>query len=557
MSQHILKILLFVFSSGLALMAEPAKVVVVYNSDQRDSQQLAQYYAKKRDIPKNNLIGLPLSNELIISRLEFVDSLHNPLLKKLVDQGHIAAAWNDEKDSLGRLMAEISDVKIRYMVLIYGVPTHVAEQPELEDSALREQWFSNPSPAAHFIEGPLAKNEASVDGELAMLWHPRVPVQGFIPNPLFKNQDHSNDAGLLRVTRLDGPSPRVIRRMIDYAIETEQKGLKGAAYVDMDGRDGGYAEGNQWLRRTHQIFEQLGFETFLDEKRSIFSVSDRMDAPALYAGWYNQNLAGTFTLPGFRFPPGAIAVHIHSFSAQNLRQSRRNWCGPLLERGATATLGNTAEPFLQFSHNIDAFFFALGNGWNLADAAYFALPVLSWQGVVLGDPLYQPFKVGLASQLEKVGGASGSIYDAYALMRAMNLALRQDQRGEALRTGRRGLFQAPSVALGLKVAEILIEMEEPEAALRSLGFAKMLPSVPSQEWIIMAQIAEIFAKAGEPGTSRDIMQKILGDDKLPKVLEIHLLRMAIPLADQANDAKQALDWRVHLNELTAPPTPAE
>jgi uncharacterized protein (TIGR03790 family) len=556
MSQQILKLLLLFFGSALWLTADPAKVVVVYNSDELESQRLAQYYADKRDIPANNLIGLPLSNESIIQRSEFVENLHNPLLRKLAEKGHIAASWQDEKDSLGRLVGEISHIKIRYMVLMYGVPTHVAEQPELDDSAMRERWFRNSAEAAHFREGPLAKNEASVDGELAMLWHSNVPLQGFIPNPLFRNQDHSNDALLLRVARLDGPSPRVIRRMIDYTMETEQRGLKGAAYVDMDDRDGGYAEGNEWLRRTHQIFEQLGFETFLDEKRAVFSVADRMDAPALYAGWYSQNLTGTFTLPGFRFPPGAIAVHIHSFSAQNLRQSRRNWCGPLLERGATATLGNTAEPFLRFSHNVDAFFFALANGWNLADSAYFALPALSWQAVVLGDPLYRPFKVDLASQLENVGGGSGSIYDAYVLMRAMNLALKQDQRGEALRTGRRGLFQAPSLALGLKVAKILIEMEEKEAALRSLGFAKMLPTVPSQEWVIMAEIAEIFAKAGDPGTARDIMQKILAESNLPKALEIQLLRNAIPLADQANDADQALRWRVRLNELTAPPDPA-
>lgn len=552
MSQQILKLFLFIFGSASVLVADPAKVAVVYNSSEPDSQRLAQYYAGKRSIPQTNLIGLPLSNELIIQRSEYIETLHNPLLTKLVESGLIAANWRDQKDALGRLVGEISDIKIRYLVLIYGVPTHVAEQEELDDSAMRAQWYRNPAEASHFNEGPLAKNEASVDGELSMLWHADVPVQGFIPNPLFKNQNNTNDMAVLRVARLDGPSPQAIRRMIDYAIETEQRGLKGAAFVDLDGRDGGYAEGNEWLRRTYQIFSQLGFETFLDERRAIFSLTDRMDAPALYAGWYTQNLSGTFRLPGFRFPPGAIAVHIHSFSAQNLRQSRRNWCGPLIERGATATLGNTAEPYLSFSHNIDAFFFALANGWNLADAAYFALPALSWQGVVLGDPLYRPFNIDLPSQLENVGGGSGSIYDAYALMRAMNLAIKEDQRGEALRIGRRGLFQAPNVALGLKVAKMLMEMEEPEAALRSLGFAKMLPSVPSQEWMIMAEIAEIFAEAGEPATSRDIMKMLLSESTMPNPVKIHLLRMGIPLADKANDAEQALRWRVQLNELTAP-----
>ena len=48
----------------------------------------------------------------------------------------------------------------------------------------------------------------------------------------------------------------------------------------------------------------------------------------------------------FRFCPGAVAVHIHSFSAATLRDPLADWAGPLLWRGAAATLGNVYEPYL-------------------------------------------------------------------------------------------------------------------------------------------------------------------------------------------------------------------
>ena len=41
---------------------------------------------------------------------------------------------------------------------------------------------------------------------------------------------------------------------------------------------------------------------------------------------------------------------------------------------------------------------ALSRGQTLGEAAYYALPALSWQAVVIGDPLYRPFLVSLEDQ---------------------------------------------------------------------------------------------------------------------------------------------------------------
>jgi hypothetical protein len=116
---------------------------------------------------------------------------------------------------------------------------------------------------------------------------------------------------------------------------------------------------------------------------------------ALYYGWYAQNVSGPFNQPGFRFTPGAIAIHIHSFSATTLRDPNISWVGPLIARGAAASIGNVYEPFLQITAHLDLFNDRLIHGFTLAESAYASLPALSWMAVVVGDPLYRPYAAWL------------------------------------------------------------------------------------------------------------------------------------------------------------------
>ena len=62
------------------------------------------------------------------------------------------------------------------------------------------------------------------------------PLEGWIPNPHFmdfklEKLPVSSDE-VLMVSRLDGPTPEMVRRMIDDSLETEAKGLSGTAYFD-------------------------------------------------------------------------------------------------------------------------------------------------------------------------------------------------------------------------------------------------------------------------------------------------------------------------------------
>jgi len=112
----------------------------------------------------------------------------------------------------------------------------------------------------------------------------------------------------------------------------------------------------------------------------------------MYFGWYTGNVNGPFRNPNFKFKKGAVAVHLHSFSAGDLRNPRSKWVGPLLERGAAATVGNVYEPYLTGSHYFDVLHDRLIQGYTLVESAYMGIPQLSWQNVVIGDPLYRPYK---------------------------------------------------------------------------------------------------------------------------------------------------------------------
>src|SRR5271170_3976490 len=63
------------------------EVVLVYNSRVPESKSVADYYAKMRDVPANQIYGFDLTTNEEMSRAEFRDSLQLPLAKELESDG--------------------------------------------------------------------------------------------------------------------------------------------------------------------------------------------------------------------------------------------------------------------------------------------------------------------------------------------------------------------------------------------------------------------------------------------------------------------------------------
>jgi uncharacterized protein (TIGR03790 family) len=426
------------------------RVIILANSRQPESVALAGFYAEQRAIPAANILALPLPEEEGITWRQFIDQVWQPLQDELYQRGWIEGTVSSLLDRLGRRRYAFTGHRISYLVVCRGVPLRIYNDPALlqplDGRKVPEQFH---------------KNEGAVDAELSLLALGNYEIAGLIGNPLFAQHgaETLDAAQVVKVSRLDGPTWENARHLVVSAITAEQVGLIGRYYVDLKGP---HAQGDGWLAAARDQAQRLGFDGATEDTAGVFSADMRFDRPVLYFGWYTENLNGPFAQAGFAFPIGAVAMHIHSFSAQTLRSDAVGWCGPLVARGATATVGNVFEPYLEFTHRPNLLLRALGEGRNFGDAVYYALPALSWQAVALGDPLYQPFKVSLSEQM-KMMQSLAPVQAAYVWLRQANLLEHRGLKAEATGAFRAAKRSAETARHGLLTADITERLKKLES----------------------------------------------------------------------------------------------
>lgn len=381
---------------GLAQTADPSlpdlagHTLVVFNKADPDSQSLAETYAKARSIPADRVIGLDCALTEEITRAQFDTTIRKPLEDLFQSRGWMKRQDNFLNNPVLGLegtvpVQQAKENPIWIMVLMRGMPLKIAEDPTIL--------------APENLMSQLRANAAAVDSELALLPIQGLPLYGLVANPYFADKRIRPFSSffanyLIMVTRLDGPSPGIVRRMIQDAVEVEKTELTGRAFFDLrsiEKKDDPYRLGDEWIDRAATLFRSAGFEVEIDRRPEVAPKYAPWDQIAFYAGWYTGDFQGPFELPTARFRRGAIAYHIHSFSAETVRSETKNWVGPLLFHGATATMGAVYEPYLRFTPDISLFVSALLSGLSFAEAAYQSQLSLSWMVTMVGDPLYRPF----------------------------------------------------------------------------------------------------------------------------------------------------------------------
>ena len=92
--------------------------------------------------------------------------------------------------------------------------------------------------------------------------------------------------------------------------------------------------------------------------------------------------------------PGAVAWHLASSEAVTLRnKDSKVWCPNLLKKGVCATLGPVAEPYTVGFPKPAEFFGLLATGeYTLVECYARTMLFCSWMTVLVGDPLYNPYK---------------------------------------------------------------------------------------------------------------------------------------------------------------------
>ncbi len=527
-----------------ASAAEPApdlaaRVIVLANAADPDSLAIARHYAQVRHVPQANVVSLEMPLQEEIGWLEFVSSIWEPLQDQLVRKGWIDALAIGDVDTIGRKKYAVSGHKIAALVVCRGVPLKIRDEPSL---------YRPVQPLTDHEQ--LRTNAGAVDSELSLLAADGgYPINAFVINPLF-GKDNPTDydrAKVVEVGRLDGPTRDDAMALVDRAVEAERSGLAGRAYVDMGGK---FVEGDRWLSRTVDEITDLGFDLSVDRDPSTFPSTARFDAPVLYFGWYAPDLNGPFLLPGFRFPPGAIALHIYSFSARTMHSVSEGWSGPFVARGVTATVGNVYEPYLEYTHRPDYLMRALSRGRTLGEAAYFALPVLSWQSILIGDPLYRPFAVSLADQLKNPGRFSPGLA-GYAALRSVNLLDRTHKPDLAFSQLRGALAGEPNLAVGLALAKRFRALGSSNEAVKVLEPLLRQDALPTDHWVLARDAADLLAAGGRPDLAVMAYRRLFAIRDLPAGVRAQWLVSARTAATAAHDSDQASAWKEDLDRTVA------
>jgi uncharacterized protein (TIGR03790 family) len=371
----ILRIALIILFSAPLLFSQTAdNVLLVVNENSPISIDVGMYYAQKRGIPKSNILRIRVSDEDNISREDFDRRINSPI-----------ASW---------LSRNFAQDRILYIVLTKGVP-------------LRINGTSG-------IDGTMA----SVDSELTLLYRRMlgysVPPAGRVKNPYFLNDapvstakpfDHT-DHDIYLVSRLDGYNVADIRGLIDRGYAPSRQGN-----ILLDSKGSTTEKGDSWLLEAADVLGKMGFKdrVVLDTTSKVLTGTKQVLG---YYSWGSNDPAIRVRHFGFEFLPGALAGMFVSSDGRTFREPPGDWkiggswsdksalfagspqslAGDLIHEGVTGIAGHVAEPFLDATIRPNILFPAYLSGFNLIESYYLAMPYLSWQTVIVGDPLCAPFR---------------------------------------------------------------------------------------------------------------------------------------------------------------------
>jgi uncharacterized protein (TIGR03790 family) len=385
-------VLALLLAAGPAHALGPADVVVVFNTKVPASREVADHYLAKRNVPKDNLVGLDLPADENISRADYDSKLAGPLREAL----------KGRKD------------KVKVLLTVYGVPLRVgrklpaeADKPEIDKlfkdmEAAKKAGNQKEADRLYARYGPLSGNEseAAVDSELMLLWWPPYEPFRWVINPLYfrlPDAAKAKSPPVLLTARLDAQTPEIAKRLVDDAVAVEAEGLKGKAYVDARGikydarthaGSASYDGYDESFREAAGVLKDAGLDVTLDDKPELFAPGSCPDA-AIYTGWYQLSKY----VPSNKFVRGAVAWHLASGEAATLRAADATvWCPNLLKDGAAVTLGPVNEPYtVGFPKPAEFFAHLLTGKYTVVECYARTMMLTSWMTVLVGDPLYNPF----------------------------------------------------------------------------------------------------------------------------------------------------------------------
>jgi len=348
--------------SMAALHAQDGQnVLLVVNRADKLSRRIADYYVPKRGIPLANVCKLDILDDAEeISWDTYVEDVEKPIARCLSKHG-------------------LRD-QVLYIVTTMGVPLKVTGAGQA-----------------------LGAEYSSVDSELALLYakmdRKHFARAGPIANPFYGHKDepftHARFPMYL-VTRLAGYDFDDVKGIIDRSLAARNA---GKFVFDLKASDG--SPGNDWLRAAALALPKE--RVIMDDSAKVLTGEKDVIG---YAGWGSNDPDRHERNLGFQWLPGAVVVEYVSTDGRTFRRPPANWTigswkgvegwfdgspqtltADYIHEGATGCSGHVYEPYLEFNPRPDLLFPAYYHGRNLAESYYLSIPGLSWQNIVVGDPL--------------------------------------------------------------------------------------------------------------------------------------------------------------------------
>jgi uncharacterized protein (TIGR03790 family) len=340
----------------------PENVLLVVNQSSEISRRIGDYYTHLRAIPPANLCRLHVTEAEEIDWAVFEKQIEAP----------VAACLRQ-----GRM-----EDRILYIVTTLGVPLRVLGAGD-----------------------GMTTETCAVDSELTLLYAKmrggKFPRAGLVSNPFFQKRDRAfvhPAFPMYLVTRLAGYDFADVKGIIDRSLAARNR---GRFVIDLSANDEN--AGNQWLRAAATLLPAE--RVVLDESEKVlYNVKDVIG----YAAWGSNDKNRHQRHLGFTWLPGAIVTEFVSTNGRTFKKPPDNWTistwsrrdkplwfagGPqtltadYIHDGATGCSGHVAEPYLAETPRPEYLLPAYFSGRNLADSYYLSMPALSWQNIVVGDPL--------------------------------------------------------------------------------------------------------------------------------------------------------------------------
>jgi uncharacterized protein (TIGR03790 family) len=359
--RQVLAALLALAFGPLALADTPDRVLVVVNENSTLSKSIAEYYVNRRGVPFKNVCRIRTAEREEIERVTFNDEIARPVGACLKSKGLVESIY--------------------YIVTTAGVPLKITGS------------------------GGVMGDHASVDSELALTYGelkgtPPHELPGSVPNPFYGKRDASfghPQFPIYLVTRLAAYDLADVKAMVDRCLVARNRGKFVIDVAHTTSKDG-----DEWLRDA-AIFLP-GSRVILED--STHPIYDQVDVIG-FASWGSNDLNRKRRSTGFRWLPGAIVTEYVSTDGRTFQTPPASWtpnnnwqnrfgfflntpqslAADYLREGATGASGHVYEPYLAGTPRPDYLLPAYYSGRNLAESYYLAIRGLSWQNIVIGDPI--------------------------------------------------------------------------------------------------------------------------------------------------------------------------